>query len=81
MGLPRFASAVGAAEGGLPLGVRAGRLLCTVIVHGFCHPGVADRQSFTDLVSRTLQPAVAVTSYHRQKLPAVPVCDPDGRAR
>src|SRR5271166_1693684 len=39
MGLPRFASAAGAAEGGLPLAVSAGSLWCAVVVHGFCHPG------------------------------------------
>jgi hypothetical protein len=52
MGLPRFASAAGAAEGGLPLAVSAGDLWRAVIVHGFCQPGVPDRQSFTGLVSR-----------------------------
>jgi hypothetical protein len=52
MGLPRFASAVGAVEGGMPLAVSTGSLWCAEIVHGCCHPGVLDRQSFTGPVSR-----------------------------
>src|SRR5277367_4255192 len=39
MGPPRFVSDAGVATREASLAVRTGSLVCTVIVHDFCHPG------------------------------------------